>query len=136
MEIIIYLVVFFSFGFQLFIPVNLNLVSPTIVVFNSIFYLISIVFFALLIKQIIIKKKFNYDLLFLIMTLWISNFIGYIYFNIFKTFIVSWFSSFICLIVLYFLLKDIKKINKSYSKYLILISCFYFYLLLFIFKFF
>jgi len=136
MGIIIYLAVFFSFGFNLFIPANLNLVSPTTVVFNSIFYIISIMFFSLLIKKIVIKKKFNYDLLFLVLTLWISNFIGYIYFNIFNSFIVSWFCSIICLIILYFLLKDIKKINKSYSKYLILISSFYFYLLLFIFKFF
>ena len=136
MGTIIYLAVFFSFTFQLFIPVNFNLISPTTVVFNSIFYIISIMFFSLLIKKIVIKKKFNYDLLFLVLTLWISNFIGYIYFNIFNSFIVSWFCSIICLIILYFLLKDIKKINKSYSKYLILISSFYFYLLLFIFKFF
>lgn len=135
MRILGYLVVFFCFTLHLFIPMNTSLISNELGLVNIIFYSLGILYFSLLIKKIINKHEFNYDLLFLVMTLWIANFISYIYFNIFESFIISFFGILICLIDLTFLFKRIKKINKRYPKYLYCLFSFYFYLLIILFKF-
>jgi len=135
MGTIFYFIIFFSYTSHFLIPINLGLVSNNILFFHLIFYSSSILFFSLQIKNHIIQKNLNYDVLFLILTLWISNFISYIYFNIFKIYIISFSSTLISLICVIFLIKEIKKINKCYPKYLIPLLIFYIYLSLFIIKF-
>ena len=85
MNILGIILVFFSFCIQFFLPFNIDLIST----FFIIFYLISILFLCLLIYKINISKKINYDILFLILTLWISNIMGVIYLNIFNNYIIS-----------------------------------------------
>lgn len=124
---------FIPFNYQLFDSYNLDIFIPYKGMI--IFYLVGIMFFIHIIYLLIKYKYFNYDFLFLIMTIWISNFIGYIYFNIFESIILSFFSFLICLSSLGFFIKKIKKTNKSYLKYLFILLIFYFYLLIVLFNF-
>ena len=126
---------FLAFCWQFFLPKNYNLISIANYSFCVIFYLLAILFFLSLINKLLKSKCYDYDITFLVMTLWIANFISYIYFNIFQSVILSFFSCFICFIDIIFLIKRIKKINKSYPKYLFLLLGFYFYLLICFIKF-
>ena len=93
-------------------------------------YVIGILFFFLLVYKLLKNKHFNYDILFLIMTLWISNFIGFIYLNIFTSLTISFFCYLVSLICIIFLFKNIKKINKHYLKHLFILLLSYIYLLI------
>lgn len=131
MNILVIILIFFSFSMHFLLPINYNYLSK----FNIIFYLISILFMCFLLYKLITIKKLNYDILFLFMTLWISNFFGFFYLNIFNNIIISFCCYLVSLIDVIFLLKNIKKINIS-EKNLYLLIIYYIWILISFIKFF
>ena len=92
-----------------------------------IIYIVGIIFFIRLLSKI---NKVDYDILFLVIIQWLSNVFGYIYFNNFRSLILSFFCLFISFFSILFLINYIKKINNSYPRYVIILLGFYFYLLI------
>lgn len=121
---------FLPFNYDFFCTLKLNVSYQGI----ALYYLVSVIFLIYLIYLLLKNKKFNYDLLFLYCVLWIANLVSYFYFNFFESIILGFFGILCCLIVLFFLIKHIKKINKNWLIYLIFLLSFYFYLLSIFFK--
>lgn len=131
MNILGIILTFFSFSMHFLLPVNYNFENH----FCIVFYLISILSLCILLYKLMCIKKFNYDILFLLMTLWVSNFMGFLYLNVFNNIIISFCCYLVCLIDVIFLFRDIKKINTS-NKNLYLLIIHYIYLLISFIKFF
>ena len=126
MEILGSILGFVLFFVHFLLPIKSLLINNCYIIF----YIIGIIFFFILIYKILKDKKFTYDILFLVMTLWISNFIGFIYLNIFTSLTISFFCYLVSLICIIFLFKNIKKINKHYLKHSFILLLSYIYLLI------
>jgi len=120
MNILGIILTFFSFSMHFLLPINYNFENN----FCIVFYFISILSLCILLYKLMCIKKFNYDILFLLMTLWVSNFMGFFYLNVFNNIIISFCCYLVCLIDVIFLFRDIKKINTS-SKNLYLLFIYY-----------
>jgi len=131
MNILGIILTFFSFSMHFLLPINYNFENN----FCIVFYFISILSLCILLYKLMCIKKFNYDILFLLMTLWVSNFMGFFYLNVFNKIIISFCCYLVCLIDVIFLFRDIKKINTS-SKNLYLLIIYYICLLISFIKFF
>lgn len=126
MEILGTILGFVLFLVQFLLPIK----SSVINIFYIYLYILGAIFLFKLIYILLKNKQFNYDFLFLIMTLWISTFVGFCYLNLFESLNISFFCYLVSFGSILFLIKDIKKINKHYSKHLFILLFSYVYLLI------
>ena len=120
--------IFIPFNYNFFNSFNLTYYIP-IYIFWMI-YVLGIISLSILIFNLVKKNKFNNDLLFWFCTLWLFNILTFIYFSCFES--ILWFRIFsgleiLNLMVLY---RNVKKINKGFTKYLFLFVLIYLYLII------
>ena len=127
--------IFCMYSWHLIIPFNYDVNVKIPYCPLMVIYLIGIIFFAYLIYLLIKNRMFNYDIIFLVIVLWITNLFGYIYFNVFENILLSFVCIMLCIITIIILIMNVKKINKSYPIYLFILLVLYFYLLIILFKF-
>lgn len=131
MEILGTILGFFVFIAHFLLPFKNNFINN----FYIYLFFIGLIFLFILVYKLLKNKQFNYDILFLFMTLWISNFFGFLYLNFFNSHNISVFCYLVSIFSVLFLMKEIKKINKHYLKYLFILLFSFIYLLISFIKF-